>query len=109
MSIDLSICISAHNQPHLLPKCVTSCVIEIETAGPLGEILIHCATPVAAVYVPRPFFWFGARRALLQFMSFYITRVKRNAHREYEAGVHRSVLRKGFSILSSDGGSARLR
>lgn len=38
--MDLSVCILTHNQRDLLPKCVTSCVTEIERAGVSAEILI---------------------------------------------------------------------
>lgn len=38
--MDLSVCILTHSQPVLLPKCVDSCVLEIQRAGLSGEIII---------------------------------------------------------------------
>ena len=38
--IDLSICILTRYQPELLPKCVASCVTEIERSGISAEIII---------------------------------------------------------------------
>jgi GT2 family glycosyltransferase len=38
--LDLSICILTRHQPELLPKCVASCVAEIERSGVSSEIII---------------------------------------------------------------------
>lgn len=38
--MDVSICILTHNQPELLPRCVNSCVAEIQRAGLAGEIIL---------------------------------------------------------------------
>lgn len=38
--MDLSICILTHNQPRLLPLCVSACVSEIDRAGIDAEIVI---------------------------------------------------------------------
>jgi len=38
--MDLSICILTRNQPDLLPRCVASCVAEIEREGIEGEIIV---------------------------------------------------------------------
>ena len=38
--MDLSVCILTHNQPVLLPQCVSSCVSEIDRAGLEAEIIV---------------------------------------------------------------------
>jgi hypothetical protein len=38
--MDLSICILTHYQPDLLPRCVASCLAEIERAGITSEIIV---------------------------------------------------------------------
>ncbi len=38
--MDLSICILTRNQPDLLPRCVASCLAEIERAGITSEIIV---------------------------------------------------------------------
>lgn len=38
--MDLSICILTHSQPDLLPRCVASCLAEIERAGITSEIIV---------------------------------------------------------------------
>jgi GT2 family glycosyltransferase len=38
--MDLSVCILTHNQPELLPKCITSCIAEIGRSGISGEVII---------------------------------------------------------------------
>ena len=38
--MDLSICILTHNQPDLLPRCVASCLAEIERAEITSEIIV---------------------------------------------------------------------
>jgi GT2 family glycosyltransferase len=38
--MDLSVCILTRHQPELLPRCVASCVAEMERSGVLSEIII---------------------------------------------------------------------
>jgi GT2 family glycosyltransferase len=38
--MDLSICILTHHQPKILPRCVLSCITEIERAHVSGEIIV---------------------------------------------------------------------
>ena len=38
--MDLSICVLTHNQPEMLPRCLTCCFEEIERAGLAGEVIV---------------------------------------------------------------------